>query len=359
MKNNSIVLVLEASQGCQFSCDGCQINKEASGIPDLETMERLLSLFREMKYDAMDFYEIELGPTDLISAHNRDAMFANPQLRELAAMFKVTTINASFIHPKKEEYVAFAKTVNAFTPNNWVGLAIPIEMKHVFNDKYISRIRENVKTFQEHLPNFLKEVVLVVIFDEHYLGSVGNKYTYEDLFDRTNSLEVHENTMVDFVFHHGRVNMESDFVAESFKKTVMELNHHYLLDVRRRGDNIRYRHVPAQLLPDSHNNELIFHQGELYIRPVLNERVTVFHPQMKFAGPWTLENFRMHSFERFHDNLEAASSMKNCKMCAYQLDCAAGYVQDLMRIVKTEDCLLLRRELHEIDVEQEFSIPNN
>jgi hypothetical protein len=296
----------------------------------------------------MDFYEIEMGPTDLLSAVNREEIFANPVMRELARLFHVTTLNASFIHPKEEDYIAFAHTVHEFTPDNMVGLAIPLEMRHVFNDKYIDRVRENIRIFREHLPNHLKEVVLVVIFDEHYLNNAGSKYTYEDLFDRANSLDVHEHTMVDFVFHHGRANIESEFVAEAFKTSVQNLNQQYLKDIARRGENLRYRHTPAQLMPESHNNELTYHKGELYIRPVLNERVTVFHERMKFTGEWSVGNFRAHSLERLNQNLQYAFEHKDCLACPYQIECASNYVHDLMAVVKAKDCLLVKRELHKL-----------
>lgn len=356
--NNSIVLVLELSQGCQLNCTGCKVNKEVNGVPEAETMEKLLSLFREMDQADMDFYELELGPTDMMSASNRNEILTNPQLRELAEMFNITAINSAFIHPKQEDYIAFAEAVHEFSPLNWIGLAIPIEMKHVFNEKYVERIRENVKVFQDHLPNFLKEVVLTVIFDEGYFNSIGNKHTYEELFERTNALKVHDNTMVDFIFHHGRTNIESEFVAESFKQSINVLNQQYLADIERRGDTVEYRHVPAQLLPESHNNELVLHRGELYIRPVLNERVTMFHDRMKFKGDWTLQEFRMHLHDRLGQNLEHALTLSDCKECRFQVECASNYVHDLMSVVKTEKCLLLRRELSTLNVKQELVLPD-
>ncbi len=357
MKNhNSMVLVMEVSQGCQHSCSGCMISKFSNWMPDPATMTKLLKMFQEMDSAGMDFYEIELGPTDMLSASNRDVIFYDKSLRELASLFKITTVNASFIHPKERDYIQFAKDIHSFTPNNWVGLAIPIEMSHVFNDKYISRIRENVRVFQQHLPNFLKEVVLTVIFDDEFLSRAGSKYTYEDLFKRTNELSVHDRTMVDFVFHHGRRNVGDPYIQQCFKEAIAKLNEQYLKDIERRGSDLEYRHAPAQLLPESHNNELVYHQGELYIRPVLNERVALFHEHMQFQGDWSLENFRLQSHDRWQRNLEFASTHDECMNCNHQVECASNYVHDLMKVVNYDHCPLIKRELEIMVQPQIFSV---
>lgn len=347
---------MEVSQGCQHNCTGCKIDKNHASMPDEQTMKKLHGMFDEMDRAGMDFYEIELGPTDMISAANHAEIFGNELLRDLASMFKITTVNSSFIHPHKEQYQKFAKTLHEFAPDNWVGLAIPLEMKHVFNDKYIDLIRENVRIFQESLPNFLKEVVLTVIFDETYMQAVGRKHTFDELFERCNSLSVHQHTMVDFIFHHGRQNIKSEFVAQSLKTSIEALNKHYLIDVKKRGNDIRYRHVPAQMLPESHNNELVFSDGKLYVRPVLNERVTVFHEHMLFEGDWSLDNFRLQTINRLNQNLELAANHADCSGCDFQVECASNYVQDLLHVVNSDKCLLLKRELKAFDLERDFKL---
>lgn len=348
MRNNkTLALVLEVSRGCARSCTGCKINKQSGSIPSEDTLVKLLKLTQDMKLAGVDFYEVELGPTDLTTAANTGDIFANEYLQSICRMFKVTTINGSFIDPNPRVYEDFAKKVNAFTPDNWIGLAIPVEMRHVFNDKYISRIRDNVKAFEQVLPNIIKEVVVNIIFDEKYMEQAAKEHTYEELFARCNSLDVHENTMADFVFHHGRVGRGESIDTEAFKRAIAALNEQYLLEVRRRGKDASKRFLPSQMIPESHNTELILSEGELYVRPILNERTTVFHERFRHNGEWDYHSVTEAIANRFIDNfaIAASANMEDCNSCEFLSDCAEGSVQDLMEVLKTNKCILIKREL--------------
>jgi len=339
---NSVAFIFEVSHGCQMKCQGCNVDKHSPKLPPQASMDKLLQLFRDLKAWGIPFMEIELGPTDLMSAANRDQIFESPEIRELTRMFLLTTITSSFIYPDKDDYKRLARQVHELAPDNWVGLAVPLEMRHVFNDKYVDLIRRNVQVFKEHLPNRLNETILNVIFDERYLSNVGSKYSYEDLFSRVHDLRLTDNTKVDFVFHHGRSKIESSWVASDFLHSLKELNRHYLRDLRSRSiDNIEARHVPYQLSCDGRGGEILYHDNELYFRPVINERITVLSDKMKFKGEWTLENYFNNLFSRYNSNMEKAMSYNDCPKCEHVAMCADRYIHDLMDVCGTKDCLTL------------------
>lgn len=341
--SNSVALIFEVSSGCQMSCHGCNVDKNLSGLPNPETMNKLLTLFRDMKEWGLPFMEIELGPTDLIKARNRDEIFSHPDVRELTRMFRVTTLAASFIYPEEHEYVKLAQQAHAIAPDNWVGLAMPLEMTHVFNDKYLARIQKNVDVFRNHLPNKLNETIFNVIFDERFLSNVGSKYSYEDLFARVHDLRVTNNTKVDFVFHHGRSKIDSSWVAQDFLHSLRELNRHYLLDLRKRNTSAEVRHMPFQLSCDGRGGEILYHEGELFFRPVVNERITILSEKMKFQGPWTLENYFSNLFARYNDNIHKAMTYDDCQNCEHAAMCADRYIHDLMDVCNTKQCVSLLR----------------
>lgn len=337
---NSVALIFEVSQGCGMNCQGCNVEKNLSGLPKPEAMDRLLSLFREMKVWGIPFMEIELGPTDLIKARNRDQIFSDPKVQELTRMFKLTTLAASFIYPEEHEYERLAKQAYEVAPDNWVGLAIPLEMSHVFNDKYIDRIQKNVDVFRNHLPNHLNETIFNVIFDERFLSNVGSKYSYDDLFSRVHDLRVTNNTKVDFVFHHGRSRIDSAWVASDLVESLKELNRKYLQDLRKRS-NIEARHVPFQLSCDGRGGEVLYHEEQLYFRPVINERITILSDKMKFTGDWTLENYFHNLFTRYNSNIEKSLTYEDCNGCDHAAMCADRYIHDFMDVCNTKHCVTL------------------
>lgn len=339
--NNSTALIFEVSQGCQMNCTGCNVDKRLDGLPPKEEMDKLLGMFRGLKENNVPFMEIELGPTDLLRARNRHEIFTNPDVQELVRMFKLTTLTGSFIYPDEKDYEAFAKQAHALSPDNWVGIAMPIEMKQVFNDKYIQRIQRNVDIFRNHLPNYLNETILNVIFDERFLSNVGSKYSYEDLFSRVNDLKLTNNTKVDFVFHHGRSKIDSAFVASDFLRSIRELNRHYLRDLRTRSQKAEVRHMPFQLSCDGRGGEILYHRGELYFRPVINERITILSEKMKFTGEWSAENYFANLFQRYHDNVSKSLEYEDCVSCEHAAMCADRYIHDLMDVCNTRECITM------------------
>ena len=342
MFNRSISLIFEASHGCQLSCGGCTIDTKATSLPTQEQWDRLRVMFDGFTADGTPYAEFELGPTDLMSCDNRNELFTDPNLRNMVRRFKLFTLAASFIHPDESDYIDFAYQVHECAPDITVGLAIPVEFASVFNDKYIETMRKNIEVFRVALPNPLDEVVMTVIFDHRYLDQKieGKKRTYEELFQRIQDLQLSHNTKVDFAFQHGRNNINDPLQAASFLRSFRMLNEQYVADLAKRNHTVA-RHIPFQLMFDTKGGELIYSKGDLYVRPVLNERVTIFHEYTKFRGPWTAENYYDEIFTRLNRNLDLAQGFDDCKQCLHMATCADRGIHDLMHLTHTRKCVTL------------------
>lgn len=339
---NSTALIFEVSQGCGMNCRGCNVDKNLQGLPPDDVFDNLIGMFRDLRDHDVPFMEIELGPTDLITAANREEIFTSSRVAEITRMFRLTTLTSSFIYTDHKEYERLADQTYALAPDNWVGLALPIELNHVFNDKYISRIKQNVDAFANRTKNYLNEVILNVIFDERYFTNIGAR-SYEELFSRLTDISLTNNTKVDFVFHHGRTKIDSKWVGASLLKAIQELNRYYLSDVRRK-QNPQARHVPFQLSCDGRGGEILYHEQELYFRPVLNERITILSDRMKFSGPWTAENYFDNLYRRYDSNIHKALGYNSCGSCEHVGMCADRYIHDLMEVCGTKDCITLLKD---------------
>lgn len=339
--NDTLALVFEVSRGCQLNCQGCRVNKASSGVPGDAVLCNLLGLLHNVYTTGRSLAEIEFGPTDIMSAVNREEIFSNPLVKQIANLFSTVVLNTAMIHPDPLEYKVLAREVNLMAPKKPVGLVVPIEIKHVFNDKYIERIRENVETFKQALKYGFTEVIFSVIVDRQTLTNVGSRYTYEDLFAKVRELRVTENTAVDFALHQGRAETELGFAIgkNDLQASLRELNQHYLLDIKKR-ESLEKRHVPSMALYESEIREIVFHKDELYVRPIINERITLFHEMMRYTGGWTADELFDDFDQREMDNYNLALSViKDCQHCPYVHRCTSRSVQQLMVLLGTRKCI--------------------
>lgn len=360
---SAVSLTFEASAGCQLNCAGCRVDKTQTSLPTDEQFSRLLSLFDDLERHGFTMAEFELGPTDLVSTSNRAELFCDERLARLARKFQLLALNAGMVYPGAYEYVQFADQVWQLAPGTTVSLVVPIDLKHVFNEKYVGRLRANVERFCAALRNPFRETILKVIFDEHYMdrGDEG-RYTYQQLFEQVQSLELGPRSKVDFAFHHGRDWKISDpIVSRNFLRSLRGINEAYLQDLRARGLQAQTRHLPFQLTNHAPSGELVYNSGELYVRPVLNERMNVFHELMRFKGEWSAQNYHAQTFERLTNNLSLAMSYEQCASCEFVPTCASKNLHELMHLTHTRQCISLLRQCGELNAvleDAEFFTPS-
>jgi hypothetical protein len=338
-------LIFEVTHGCQYSCTGCTVNKQSSNLPDKVGFGVLTAFLDDLEVNNIELAELELGPTDLMSSLNRDEVLSHPVFRTMVNRFQLLTLIVGMILPREEDYIQLAKEVNSVTNKVDIGIVVPMELSHVCNEKYLRTIEKNICILAEHLDAPLVEVILQVQFDARFLTQrqVGTP-SYDKLFDQIHSLHLPVRTKVNFTLPHGRSKLESELVSGNFLDSIQALNTFYLRDMKRRADKLERRHLPFQLLNPRHSGEVLWHDGDLYIRPIINERFTVLSEDRKFAQPWTYDNFVTISLEMTNRSLEKGLQIDDCVNCEHLMTCANRGIHEVMDTTGANKCIMLLKD---------------
>lgn len=339
-----ITFLLELMQGCQMNCQGCMVDKFSTNIPSDKELDQLIGMFEGLRSDGVQLLEIELGPSDIFSAQNKEEIFTNPKLVHLINLFDSISVNASFIYPHKDKYDWLIESVSQFKGFARFAPIIPIEVEHALNEKYMARISENLRYLYTNYRHPVFRTALNVIFSDKYdVNSVGRKRNYPVLFQAINGLQkdplfMSFNTRVDFVFHHGRASMMDEGNKRAFKHSWLELYKQYALDHHyNKGDTIDG--IPRYLHYDTENSELIYHNGNLYVRPILNDRVNFIDQRFKFLGPWTSAGLQAEFTNRYINNTALAIERQDCSECSFISECAKRFTHDVMDVVDFDKCM--------------------
>lgn len=342
--SNSVSLILEGSQGCQMNCTGCRINKTSSYFPSKEEQRDIDSFLDSITSDGIELDEIELGPTDLLSASNRTEFFS-PYLKVLIERFKLAAFQVSLIHTR-EAVEDFLIDINKVAnPNSKINLTTPLEVKHVFNDKYIQRIKDNTEIIRQNCISRVDEIVLSVVFDADIFTNIGAKYNYEELFRRVRDLSMGPDTLVDFVFHHGRGDLTDPVIGQNFIKSFKEVNRFFTSDFERDGDLPTIRKMPSQLvIPYDRPIEVVWRAGKLFIRPILNEGFVIEDPRFEMSKPWNASTYRTKLAEDITRNLEYSVQIDDCQSCEHVMLCASRSMHDVLQMVDSDHCFYLLKD---------------
>lgn len=349
--SNTMTLIFEGSQGCQMNCTGCQINKMASHFPTTEQQIELDSFLDSIVADGLELDEVELGPTDLLSTGNRSEFFS-PYLKTLIRRFKMTAFQLSLIHPESavEDFVL---DINKVVDSNLkINITTPIEARHVFNDKYIQRIKTNTDIIKQNSIAHVDEVVLSVIFDIDVLSNVGSKYNYDELFLRVRELCVGPDTLVDFVFHQGRRDLTDPVIAKNFVRSFKEVNRFFTEDLTRSGGISTVHRIPSQLIMQNDRPvEVVWRAGKLFMRPILNEGFVVEDERFDIPKPWDASAYRLKLADSVIRNLEYSSKLDDCQNCEHVMLCASHFMHDVLEMVGSDKCIYLLRDYKPIQLQ--------
>lgn len=341
----AIAVIFEVTHGCQYSCSGCTVNKHTSKLPQAAGFAKLNAFLDDLVSNDVDLVELELGPTDILSSLNRDEVFDHPQFAPLVQRFRLFTLITGLLLPKPDEYIRLAQQINRVAPGVNIELVTPVELTHVYNDKYMRTLERNAQVLKDHLEGPLTGIILQVNFDARFVTQrpVGMP-PIDTLFDRIHSLDMPAMTKVNFSFPHGRSKLESELVAGNFLDSIKALNEFYIKDLKRRGALAEKRHVPYQMFESTHSGEVLWHNEELYIRPILNERFTILNEERKFAEPWTYENFVATDLTMTNRALDKAMEVEDCSVCEHVVSCGNRGVQDVMAVTGAKECIMLLKD---------------
>ena len=82
--NKLIDFSLEVSNGCQFNCTGCTIDKVNNDYPSDNEFDKIDYLIDDISKNGFKPMNLQLGPTDLMTASNMDQVLTDKRIKKLA-----------------------------------------------------------------------------------------------------------------------------------------------------------------------------------------------------------------------------------------------------------------------------------
>jgi len=329
---------LEITQGCQFNCTGCFIDKEGNYWPTSNQFEKLMFLVEDLNNNEFKPMNLQVGPTDIMTCNNMDKILSSTDVKQLAKKFFKTAINCAFLDPYEKSYIDFGKKLNWLLEGGLVKFIIPFEAYHIDNVEYIKKIRNHIKITLDNMPDvthtktyFILNYEATSIYDR-----ANNKNLTEELILKTHHSNLLKGFDVGFNLAHSRLNMQKPENAKAFYDSIMTLKK-YLTGAKLKYDN--KIDVYDLMLHEGTDWDIFYKAGKLYMTPFLQEGVASFDKEFEVKKDWTFKGLYETYLESFLNQVDWAHNNIDCKNCQFVPMCAERGVHSLMKIINTTNCI--------------------
>jgi hypothetical protein len=317
------------------------VEKDNNRLPteeEFDRIDRMLTSFETAELEMLNFI---LGPTDILSSENKDAILEHPRIKAIAKRFLKTTLNCAFIDPNPRIYERLAEQVEALIPNGLLKFTVPFEVRHLDNPAYVDGIRQKVAYFESCLKTVtITRVYTVINFEESIANDVKRKFTLtKDLLTRMYHTELHPTSHNDFILPHGRDSLRDPENQTRFLTSLHHLNR-LLIDARlaatERGEHFD---IVELQLSEGEDWDVVYRNGELFVPPFIVEAFSSFEPEHRVDGPWTFESIFAQEEAGMFECLSLAQSNGICGGCEFVAKCAERGVQKVMAITNADRCI--------------------
>lgn len=341
-------LTLELLRGCQFNCAGCHVNTEAA-----EAMTIGQSLDLENWVDEMEFKGNYLpticfvGPTDFLSADNALEVLKDHRVYSIISRFKRLSLQTTLLDLSRAE--EFAKVLREKYSDMELEINFILEPKPIGNQKYIDTLKGNLEKLKRILqwptPVLSFCIMNVYAYEQSKKGDVKKILSdYKALNDRIKELF---DTTIDFNFSISRQNwLEPKQVEEDIRRVSKIFDEGVNTDV---NQTVRFSFGKlSDSLIEKHYN---WRNGEVYVSPLLYERVASFDPRLKIPlSEWTLEESERFETKLLLDQYHGVTEKPDCSACRYQGSCIDRNILTVMDIYEIKNCIIARKALDSINV---------
>lgn len=322
---------LDVLYGCQFSCDGCHVDKTGQNNFVDGDVDRFIKLTKDFIQKSYIPSLLVVGPTDIFAAGNTKDILLNPKFQELASMYIRLTFNTTFIKIDNE----IIEILNKYYSNNEIEFKVVVEAMRVNNDAYLTNISQHKKETEELLN--CKQMTIHPQFNLfNYKGTKMEQAlsAYETLNERSYD---YFDQGIDYVLSFSR----TDHVDHSEKLEMLEwikemFNEHV------RSDNTTSIHFDAGNLTDFEEHIFTYKSGEFYFSPKVYDEYVGFEDYFKMnIVEWTAQEF-----EDYETNLTISQystiSNKPCSDCRYAPVCVDRGMPFFMDYLGIDHCIVPR-----------------
>lgn len=342
-------LNLEWLTGCQFSCKGCHVNKDATTAYDWEQLTKLRIWLHSMQAEGNYLPTIAfIGPTDFLTATNTKSILSDKMACSILTEFKRISLQTTFLNMENaEELIGLLR--QRF-PDKELEINFVIEPEKINNEKYMNTIKEARSRFMEMLnwPNYVASFCIMNVYEYDRVKKNDVKKLLADYKALNDKVRDEFNTTIDFNFSMLRNSWWSNEDVEEAIKSVSRIfdasaDHEFNQTVRFSFGKLTDSKI------EKHYN---WHQGKLYVSPMLYERIASFHPSLEIP----LVKHSLEETERFEYDLlvnqydSAAMDKPECNDCQYQSSCIERNIITFMDMHDIKSCIIARKALDAINV---------
>lgn len=336
--NKLIDFTLEVTNGCQFNCTGCNVDKEGNSWVTDGDFQKLYQLVDDLKENNFSPMNLAIGPTDIMTSVNRDKVLSSPEIKLFANKFLKTTINCAFLDPFNENYEKLGKQLNWLLEGKIVKFVIPFEAYHIDNEAYIDRIRKRRDLVLKNMPSVEHhKTYLIINYDSaHIYDKEHNKNLTEELILKVYESPFLEDFATDLVLPHTRANLREPEPSKHFLDSVEDIRNKMVNARKKYGISVDVAEVKKS---EGRDWDIFYKAGNLYMTPFLLEGLACFDDVYKIETDWTFSGLYNHYTENLLDQIDWATTAPECSTCQFAGDCAERGIHDLMRINNTTRCI--------------------
>lgn len=336
--NKLIDFTLEITNGCQFNCTGCNVDREGNSWPSDSDFDRIESLIDDLNLNDFPAMNLAIGPTDIMTSANRDAILSSDRIKNLCSKFVKTAINCAFLDPFDDNYIRLGKQLNWLLKDGIVKFVIPFEAYHIDNKHYIDRIRKRRDLVLKHMPDVKHtKTYLIINYDTAFVyDKENNTNITEELVLKIYDSELVEDFEVDLVLSQTRNNLRDESNANKFINAAKTLKRIKASAREKYGESIN---VAEMINSEGKDWDIFYKAGKLYMTPFLLEGLASFDEVFEVKEDWTFEGLYKSHNNSLIKQLNWASTAKECHNCQFAGVCSERGILNLMSIVNTNDCI--------------------
>jgi len=259
------------------------IDKAMGGdVNDLAALKDLLTEMVDAGYVAFD---LGVGPTDYMTASNKDEVMEHPMFHEIAQMFHQVTFNAAFLETNMEKYTQMCAEIDHSVPGKPIRFLIPAAPYFFRNEKFGNMVGKKLSDIQ-NIP-------------------------------------------------YGRAKQKTLMVSEQLKRMSYRITQYYSelegQDERRRNPDLHY--------DTGTMCNLLYTDGKLYWVPFLKDDCPFLDDEFTIPKPWTMENLLTVRQKALDASLEYLKDTP-CLTCPYVSSCSEKGITTIMHHMSIRDCLV-------------------
>lgn len=349
-KSNSLYLNLnfEILRGCQYSCKGCNVNKQSA--------EQIDDISYHNLYNLMESYDKELtyvpfiafiGPTDFLTAENTIDVLSEPRMVNILSRFKRLSFQTTLLNLERAK--EFSKVLDTYYPKHELEINVLVEPEKILNKHYLGFLQKQQKEFFDIL-NWSTPIRYFAIMNVYNYDEAKNTairqvlQNYEEVHDLVKDMF---QTTIDFNFSLGRKDAalsSTDFIDAATR--VKNLFNASITDNTKQFLRFSFGKLNDSLI----ERQYTWRNGVFYYSPLLYERYVSFIDALKVP----LKEYTVAEIEACEDNIitEQYSKLENkkeCSICQFQATCIDRGVLRLMDIYGVTDCLVAKDAMIKIN----------